>query len=148
MTTALQLFARQFGEPAFDLIDPGRGGRSEVDVPVLTPRHPGLDRYGLVGGVVVHDDADVQPLGDAPVDLLQEVGELPGPVAPVALADDEASGGIEGGEQRGGAVTLAVVCATLGHVRQHRQNRLCAIECLDLAFSSTQSTSARSGGDR
>ena len=52
-----------------------------MDVPVRSPRQPSLDRRGLVGGVVVHDDVDVQPLGDAPVDLLQEVEELPGPVA-------------------------------------------------------------------
>ena len=80
--TALQLLARQFGKPAFDLIDPGSGGRREVDVPVRSSRQPGLDRRGLVSGVVVHDDVDVQPLRDTPVDLLQEVEELPGPVAP------------------------------------------------------------------
>ena len=92
------------------------------------------DRRGLVSGVVVHDDVDVQPLRDTPVDLLQEVEELPGPVAPVALADDAARGDIEGCEQRGRAVTLVVVCAALRHARQHRQDRLCAIECLDLAL--------------
>ena len=75
-------------------------GRREVDVPVRSPRQPGLDRRGLVSGVVVHDDVEVQPLRGTPVDLLQEVEELPGPVAPVALADDEAGGDIEGGEQR------------------------------------------------
>ena len=31
--TALQLFARQFGEPAFDPIDPRGGNRREVDIP-------------------------------------------------------------------------------------------------------------------
>ena len=131
---ALQLLAHQFGEPAFDLIDPGSGGRREVDVPVRSPRQPSLDRRGLVGGVVVHDDVEVQPLGDAPVDLLQEVEELPGPVASVALADDAARGDIEGCEQRGGAVTLVVVCAPLGHARQHRQDRLAAVQRLDLAL--------------
>ena len=64
--TALQLLARQFGKPAFDLIDPGSGGRREVDVPVRSSRQPGLDRRGLVSGVVVHDDVDVQPLRDTP----------------------------------------------------------------------------------
>ena len=33
-TTALQLLARQFGEPAFDLIDPRRRSRRKVDMPV------------------------------------------------------------------------------------------------------------------
>ena len=31
-------------------------------------------------------------------------------------------------------MTLVVVCAALRHARQHRQDRLCAIECLDLAL--------------
>ena len=31
-------------------------------------------------------------------------------------------------------MTLVVVCAALRHARQHRQARLCAIECLDLAL--------------
>ena len=111
---ALQLLAGQFGEPALDLIDPGGGCRREVDMPVRPSRQPGLDRRGLVGGVVVHDDVDVEACGNAAVDLLQEVEELPGPVAPVAFADDEAGGDIEGGKQRGRAVTLVVVCASLG----------------------------------
>ena len=93
---ALQLLSRQFGEPAFDLVDPESRGRREVDVPVRSPRQPGLDRCGLVSGVIVHDDVDVQLLGDAPVDLLQEVEELPRPVAPVALADNAARGDVEG----------------------------------------------------
>ena len=93
-----------------------------------------LTAADLVSGVIVHDDVDVQPLRDTPVDLLQEVEELPGPVASVALADDAARGDVEGCEERGRAVTLVVVCAALGHARQHRQDRLCAIECLDLAL--------------
>ena len=47
---ALQLFAREFGEPAFDLIDPG-GGRREVDMPVRSARQPSPDRRSLVAVV-------------------------------------------------------------------------------------------------
>ena len=96
---ALQLLARQFGEPAFDLIDPRRRSRRKVDMPVRPPCQPGFHCRRLVGGVIVHDDVDVQPLGDTAVDLFQEVEKLPGPVAPVALADDEAGSDIEGCEQ-------------------------------------------------
>ena len=71
-TAALQLLARQFGKPAFDLIDPRRRSRRKVDMPVRPPCQPGFGCRRLVGGVIVHDDVDVQPLGDAPVDLLQE----------------------------------------------------------------------------
>ena len=71
---ALQLLARQFGEQAFDLIDPRRRGRRKVGMPVRPPRQPDLHRCGLMGGVVVHDDVDVQPLGDTAVDLFREPG--------------------------------------------------------------------------
>ena len=79
---ALQLLARQFGEPAFDLIDPRRRRRRKVDMPVRPPCQPGFDCRRLVGGVIVHVDVDVQPFGDRAVDLFQEVEKLPGPVAP------------------------------------------------------------------
>ena len=105
-----------------------------MDLPVRPPRQPGLHRHGLVGRVVVHDDVDVQPLGDAAVDLFEEVEELPRPVATIALADDEAGGDIESGKERGGAVALVVVGPPLGHARQHRQHRLGAVERLDLAL--------------
>jgi len=45
---ALDLFADQFGEPAFDLVDPTRGCRCEVDMPVRAAPQPDLDRRGLV----------------------------------------------------------------------------------------------------
>ena len=50
VVAALQLLARQFGEPAFDLIDPQGRGRCEVNMPVRPSRQPRLDRRSLVGG--------------------------------------------------------------------------------------------------
>ena len=78
-----------------------------------TPRQPGLDPRRLVGGVVVHDDVDVQPVRDIAVDHLQEVEELSGPVAPVTLAYDRAGGNVEDGEERARAVALVVMGAPL-----------------------------------
>src|SRR6516162_6948366 len=52
----------------------------------------------------------------------------------VAFADDEPRGDIECSEQRGRAMPHVAVCATLGYTRHHRQDRLLAIECLDLAL--------------
>ena len=101
MGAPLRLFAHRFGDP----VDPGGRGRREVDVP-RPPRRPCPDGGGLVGGVVVHDDVDIQALGDAGVDPLREVRELLGPIASAALADDEADGDVEGGERRGGVILL------------------------------------------
>jgi hypothetical protein len=48
------------GEEALDLIDPGRGGRREVDVPARPLGQPVPDRLGLVGGVSVHHQMHVE----------------------------------------------------------------------------------------
>ena len=87
-----------------------------------------------MGGIVVHDDMDLEPFGDASVDRLEEVQELGRPVSLVALADDEARRDVERGEQRGRAVPYIIVRPGLGYARHHRQNRLLPIERLDLAF--------------
>src|SRR5712675_1744131 len=99
-----------------------------------TPGEPRLDLERLVGGVVVHDDMDLEPFGDASIDLLEEVQELGRPVSLVALADDETRYDIERCEQRGRAVPHVIVRPALGYARHHRQNRLLPIERLDLAF--------------
>lgn len=95
-----------------------------MDVPVRPPGQPSFDRCGFVGGVVVHDDVDVEPGRNIAVDHLEEVEELPGPVAAITLADDRAGGDVEGGEQRGRAVALVIVGAPLRDAGQHRQTRL------------------------
>lgn len=45
-------------------------------------------------GIAVHDDVDVQAVGDVTVGRLQELEEPPGPAA---LADDSAGGGVGSG---------------------------------------------------
>src|SRR5262245_59478031 len=77
---------------------------------------------------------DVEPVRDPSIDLFEEVQELGRAVAPVALADDEARGDIEGGEQRGRAVPHITVRPPFGDARHHRQDRLFAVEGLDLAL--------------
>ena len=52
----------------------------------------------------------------------------------VAFADDEARGDVERGEQRGRAVADIVVGAPLRDAGHHRQDRLLAIQRLDLAL--------------
>ena len=64
-----------------------------------TSRQPCLDQGSLVSGIVVHDDMNVQLFGNKGVDLLEEIKELPRPVALVPFADDEARCGVKRGEQ-------------------------------------------------
>jgi len=94
---------------------------------------PRPDLGGFVGGIVVHDDVDIERFGDLSVDLFEEVQELGRPVTLVAFADDEPRGDIECGKQRGRTMPHVAVRATFGYAWHHRQDRLLAIEGLDLA---------------
>ena len=87
-----------------------------------------------MGGVVIHDNVDIEPFGDLSIDLLEKVQELGRTVTLVAFADDEPRGDIERGKQRGRTMPHIAVGAAFRYARHHRQDRLLAIECLDLAL--------------
>jgi hypothetical protein len=77
---APELLLRQQGEPALDQIDPGRALGREVQMVAGALREPPLDQGGLVRGVVVDDEMDVQVLGHRGVDRVQELPELDRPM--------------------------------------------------------------------
>jgi hypothetical protein len=89
---------------------------------------------GLVRGVVVGDEVDVELLGHLGVDALEEILELDAPVPLVQPGDDGAVEGGEGGEDRRGAVTGVVVKSSLGRSGKHGQDGLEAVERLDLGL--------------
>ena len=64
-----------------------------------TAREPRLYLGGFVGGIVIHNDMDIESFGQLRIDLLEEVQELGCPVTLVAFADDEPRGDIECGKQ-------------------------------------------------
>src|SRR5271168_2203647 len=134
MNTSLEPLPGELSEPALDLIDPRRRSRCEVDMIMRPAGEPRLDFGSFVGGIVIHDDMDIDPFWDLSIDLFEEVQELGRSVTLVAFADDEPRGDIEGGEQRGRTMPHVAVRATFGYARHHRQDRLLAIECLDLAL--------------
>ena len=86
-------------------------------------REPGLYLGGFVGGIVIHDDMDIEPFGDLSINLFEEVQELGCPVTLVAFADDEPRGDIECGKQRGRTVPHVAVRATFRCARHHGANR-------------------------
>ena len=96
------LFGHQ-GEEALDLVTPGCSGGGEVDMPARALGEPIADRFGLVGGVVVHHQMDVEVARHVGLDLVEELPELAGTVLGVAAADDRTGGDVERGEQRGSA---------------------------------------------
>jgi hypothetical protein len=77
---------------------------------------------------------EIEILGDLSVDLFNEVQKFGGPMPLVAFADDKAGGDVERCEQRGRAMTDIGVSLTFRLTRHHRQDRLFAIERLNLAL--------------
>src|ERR1700756_3000539 len=109
---------------------------------------PVADQRRLVGGVIVHDEMDVEIARDCGLDLVEELAELGGPMASIALADNLAGGDIEGGEQRRRSMALVIMAAPRRLARAHRQYRLAAVERLDLGLLvHTQHDGMRGRGD-
>src|SRR5262245_17787632 len=80
---------RERREEPLDLVEPGDAGRREVDDEPRVPQQPPLHPRGLVRAVVVPEDVDRHPvlLRDGRVDEVEEADELLLPVAAVAAAD-------------------------------------------------------------
>ena len=88
----------------------------------------------FVGGVVVEDDMDQLASRDLALNGIEKADEFDVPVALHAATDHCAVEHAEGGEQRGGAVPLVIVCHGLAAPGLDRKSRLGAVERLDLAL--------------
>ncbi len=75
MDTRLQQLGGELGEPALDMIEPRGAGRDEVQLEPRVGGQPGPDGVGLLGGVVVADQVDVEVLGDFLVQLGEEAAD-------------------------------------------------------------------------
>ena len=121
------------GKPRLDLVHlTGTGGR-EVEVEALVVCQPVAHLGKPVGAVVVEHEVKLEPRV-ADVDQLQEAQELLVAMACVAAPGDLAAGDVEGGEQRRRAMANVVVGAALHLAAAERQERLGAVECLDLTL--------------
>src|SRR5262249_8327662 len=134
MRTAFDLFLAQQSEPALDEIQPRRTGRREMQVEARMPYEPAVNRWRFVGAVIVENQVDGQIGRYRGVDRLEELAELDRPVVPVQLPDDLPGLRIQGGEQRRRAMAQVVMRASLRLTRAHGQQRLRAIQGLDLAL--------------
>lgn len=68
--------AGELGEEAFDRIEPGCRGRSEVERPAGMPGEPLAYLWMLVGRIVVDDRVDYFPRRDLLLDRVEEANEL------------------------------------------------------------------------
>ena len=134
MRAAADLALGEQREEALDLVEPGGRGRGEVDVPARSLGEPVADQLGLVAAGVGEDDVHLEIGRYARRDGVEEAAELLGAVARETASDDGAGGHVESGEQRGRAVAPVVVRAALHLAGAQGQERLGAVERLDLAL--------------
>ena len=73
---ALEASACELGEEAFDGVEPGRRGWSEVERPARMLGQPFAHLGMLVGGIIVDDGVDILGSGDLRVDGAEEADEL------------------------------------------------------------------------
>src|SRR5437016_9857511 len=93
---------------------------------------PPMNQRGLVGPVVIETEVHVQPDRHRAVDGVEELPEFRGAMAPVTLAQDFAALHVEGREEGGRPVAAVIVGAALRLAWAHRQQRLYAVERLNL----------------
>jgi hypothetical protein len=105
-----------------------------MDVEARAGGEPATDLGMLVGGVVVDDQVDVERLGDGSLDVAEELQELLVAMPALALREHLARGDVERREQRRGAVMDVVVGDAFDVADAQRQQRLRAVEGLDLAL--------------
>jgi hypothetical protein len=70
----------EFSEPTFHQVHPRAVGGREVEVKPRVAHESSLDLWGLVRRDVVHDEMDVQIVGNRSVDQVQELSELDRPM--------------------------------------------------------------------
>jgi len=134
VNASLDLACGQLCEEAFDLVEPGGPRWGQVSMPVGPLGEPVADPVGLMGGVIVHDDMNIEVLRYGSLDPIEEPPELGRAMSPIALADDPPGSDVEGGEQGRDAIPCIVVGVSLDLAGTHWQNWLATIERLDLAF--------------
>ena len=105
----LQPPAGERGEEGLDGIEPGAGGRGEVEGPARVPGEPGADLGMLVGGVVVEDHVDQLAGRHRALDALRKRMNSWWRWRAMQRPTTRAVEHVERGEQRGRAVALVVV---------------------------------------
>jgi len=95
---------------------------------------PALNQRGLVRAIIVQNQVDIQFGGRHGIDRVQKLAELDGAMPAMTFSNDLAAGHLQGGKQRGGAVTFVVVSAAFDLPRSHREQGLRSVQGLYLGL--------------
>ena len=123
--------ALDFGEPVFDLVEPGTISGGVMQRHVWMVGKEAIHELGFVGGEVVDDEVDFLAGGLCGDDLLEKADKLLAGVAAGRASDDLAAPGLEGGIEGEGAVTEILEPMTLSPSRRERQHGIEPVEGLD-----------------
>ena len=132
--TPADRFLIQFGEPAFDQIQPTGTGGDEVQHKPWMLGQPTSHAFVAVGAVVVEDQVQRHGAGKFQVQTPQKFQELLMPMSGLTFADHPALHDLERGKQGGGAVPFVVVREGATASGLERQAGLGAIQRLNLAL--------------
>ena len=100
MTAAANLFFSQVGKPPLDQVQPGRTGRSEMQVELRSFDQPFLNHGGLVRPVIIENYMDIQTVRDIVLYKVKEFVEFNATVSPLAFAEHFAGSCIESSKKR------------------------------------------------
>ena len=123
--------ALNFGEPDFDLIEPGRVSRGVMELNVGMGDEELPHGLGLVRRKVISDDVDLLALGLRGDDICEKGHELRAGVALGGFAQDLSAGNLQGGVKRQSAMPEILKAVALGPPGRKRQNRIAPIESLN-----------------
>jgi len=121
-------------EPALHHVQPRAGSGNEMQVEAGMASQPRLDARLFVRSVVVDDQMQVQIEWCLDVDQLQETNELLMAMPRHAIANDGAIEHVQCSEQSRRAIAFVVVRLAGRNSRPEWQERLSAVEGLDLTF--------------
>ena len=123
-----------------------RGPGGEVRPKPRVLRQPALNRRRFVGRIVVQHEMDREVGGNRRVEAIQEGLELLGPMPRPQAPHHVPGRSVQGGKQAGRPVALAIVAPVGLRPRQQREHGLLPVHAWVWVFSSTQNTTACSGG--
>ena len=118
----------------FDLVEPARTRRREVNMKAWMACKPALDGRRFMRSIVVENEMNLLLAGDLGINTTQKLQKLLVPMAPMTRANNLSGLYVECGKERRHAVTQVVVRLPLRYARAHWENRLSAIERLHLRF--------------
>jgi hypothetical protein len=109
-------------------------GWNKVQMPASSGLQPMGHLSSLVRGVIVQDEVNIEIGRNFALDLAQKAHKFPASMPGFNRCDDPTGCYIQSGKERSGGMPIIVMAPTLRAARAHRQDRLAALQDLNLAL--------------